>query len=94
TKFYGLVWWFLPWLKVCLLEKTVMSFPATIKYTENHTTNVITALQKEIMSLSQVARQKQMALDLILASQRICTVINTSCSVYIDQNGIVSTDVQ
>ncbi|NWZ96441.1 ERVV2 protein, partial [Nesospiza acunhae] len=66
-----------------------------IKYIEkNHTIDVITALQKEVKSLSHVTLQKQMALDLLLASQEVCTVINTSCPVYIDQNGRVSTDVQ
>jgi len=35
-----------------------------------------------------------MALDVLLASQgRVCTVINTSCCVYIDQRGRISTDL-
>ncbi|NWW17999.1 ERVV2 protein, partial [Falcunculus frontatus] len=95
TKFYSFTWWFLPWLGVSELQKTVVNFSATTEYTENHTTDVITALQKEVKSLSQVALQKQTALDLLLASQgEECIVINTSCSVYIDQCGRVSTDVQ
>ncbi|NXY60531.1 ERVV2 protein, partial [Callaeas wilsoni] len=91
TKFYRFVRWFSSWLGVSELENTIVDFSATTEYVENHTVDLITALQKEVKSLSQVALQKQMALDLLLASQ-VCT--NTSCSVYLDQSGRVSTDVQ
>ena len=36
-----------------------------------------------------------MALDLLLASQGgVCTVINTSCCMYVDQSGRISTDLE
>ncbi|NXI78944.1 ERVV2 protein, partial [Rhipidura dahli] len=82
-------------LRVSELQKTVVNFSPTTEYIENHTIDVITALQKEVKCLSQVALHKQMALDLLLASHgEQCTAINTSCSVYIDQSGRVSTDVK
>lgn len=92
TKFHHFIRWFLPWLGVSKTEKTVVNISATIEYIENCTRDALTALQ-EVQNLSQVVLQNQMALDLLLASQGICTVINTHCCVYIDQNARVSKDV-
>ncbi|NXA97629.1 ERVV2 protein, partial [Melanocharis versteri] len=48
--------------------------------------NSISVLQQEFTNLSKVIKQNGMALDLLLASRRgVCTVINSSCCVYIDQ---------
>lgn len=72
-----------------------MDFFATIKiYIENHTIDVISALQKEVNSLSQVTLQIQMVLDLFASLREVCTVTNTSCSLYIGQSFRASTDVQ
>ncbi|NXM81672.1 ERVV2 protein, partial [Oenanthe oenanthe] len=90
TKFHCFIRWFLSWLGVNELEKTVVNISATIEYIENCTIDAIIALQKEVKSLSQVVLQNRMALDLPLASQAgVCTVINTTCCVYIDQTGSV-----
>ncbi|NXY30874.1 ERVV2 protein, partial [Pomatorhinus ruficollis] len=86
--------WFLPWLGVSELEKTIVNISATMEYRENRTIDAITALQKEIKRLSQVVLQNQMALDLAASQGGVCNVINTSCCVYIDGSGRVSTDVQ
>ncbi|NWS31773.1 ERVV2 protein, partial [Polioptila caerulea] len=94
TKFHCFIRWFLSWLGANELDKTVVNISATREYIENCTINVIVALQEEFKCLSQVVLQNQMALELLLASQRVCTVINTSCCVYIDQTGRVPTDAQ
>lgn len=44
------------------------------------------SMKEEVTSLSKVVKQNRMSLDLLLASKGgLCTVINTSCCVYIDQ---------
>jgi len=66
-----------------------------IENIKNRTTDAISALQTEVSSLPKVLIQNRMALNLLLASQGgVCTVINTSCCVYIDQSGRVSTDLE
>ena len=53
------------------------------------------AQQEEISSLSQVVLQNRITLDLLLADRGgVCTVINTSCCVYVDQSGRVCTDLE
>ncbi|NXK35359.1 ERVV1 protein, partial [Piprites chloris] len=95
TGFHSFVRWFLPWLGVSELEKTVGNISFTIECIENHTMHDIITLQEEVSSLSQVVLQNQMALNPLLASQGgVCTVISTSCCVCIDQSGRVSADVQ
>lgn len=39
--------------------------------------------------------QNRMALDMLLASQGgVCTIVNASCCMYIDQSGRISTDLE
>ena len=53
------------------------------------------AQQEEISSLSQVVLQNRITWDLLFADRGgVCTVINTSCCVYVDQSGRVSTDLE
>ncbi|NWR53732.1 ERVV2 protein, partial [Regulus satrapa] len=64
----------------------IVDIPGVIEQTENQTNYAISALQQEVTSLSNVVKQNQMALDFLLASKgSVCTVINTSCCVYVDQ---------
>ncbi|NWR53790.1 ERVV2 protein, partial [Regulus satrapa] len=95
TAFHSFARWFVPWLGVSELEKTIVNISAVIEKVENKTLDAIKAQQEEIFSLSQVVQQNRMALDLLLASQGgVCTVINTSCCVYVDQSGRVNTDLE
>ena len=95
TAFHSFVQWFIPWLGVSELEKTIVNISAIIERLENRTLDVMAAQQEEISSLSQVVLQNRMALDLLLAAQGgVCTVVNTSCCMYIDQSGRVSTDLE
>lgn len=87
--------WFIPWLGVSELEKAIVNISAVIEKLENKTLDAIKAHQEEISSLSQVVLQNRMALDLLLAAQGgVCTVINTSCCMYVDQSGRISTDLE
>uniref|UniRef100_A0A8B9FUU2 Envelope glycoprotein n=1 Tax=Amazona collaria TaxID=241587 RepID=A0A8B9FUU2_9PSIT len=95
TAFHSFARWFVPWLGVSELEKAIVSISAVRENLENRTIDAIKAQQLEVSSLSQVVLQNRMALDLLLASQRgVCTIINTSCCMYIDQSGRISTDLE
>uniref|UniRef100_A0A8B9T1U2 ERVV2 protein n=1 Tax=Anas platyrhynchos TaxID=8839 RepID=A0A8B9T1U2_ANAPL len=95
TAFHSFVRWFIPWLGVNELEKAIVNISAIIEKLENKTLDAIKAQQEEISSLSQVVLQNRMALDLLLAAQGgVCTVINTSCCMYVDQSGRISTDLE
>lgn len=94
TAFHSFARWFLPWLGVSELEKAIINISAVIEQIENRTVDAIQAQQVEINSLAQVVQQNRMALDLLLASRGgVCTVINTSCCMYIDQSGRIATDL-
>lgn len=94
SAFHSFVRWFLPWLGVSEIEKALVNISAVIEEVENNTVDAIRAQQEEISSLAQVVQQNRMALDFLLASRGgVCTVINTSCCVYIDQSHRVTTDL-
>ncbi|XP_055556315.1 syncytin-1-like [Falco cherrug] len=95
TAFHSFAQWFVPWLGVSELEKNIINISAIIEKLENRTIDALKAQQEEISSLSQVVLQNRMTLDLLLADRGgVCTVINTSCCVYVDQSGRVSTDLE
>ncbi|XP_064929372.1 protein NYNRIN-like isoform X1 [Columba livia] len=49
---------------------------------------------QELRNLSQIVLQNQMALDILLASQGgVCTMLNSSCCMYIDQSKQLITEV-
>lgn len=94
TAFHNFARWFLPWLGVSELEKTLINISAAIEIIENHTIDAIRAQQEEIDSLSRVVLQNRKALDLVLASQGgVCTIINTSCCTYVNQDKRIETDL-
>ncbi|NXA98895.1 ERVV2 protein, partial [Melanocharis versteri] len=94
TAFHSFARWFLPWLGVSELEKAIVNISAVVEEIENRTVNAIQAQQLEVNSLAQVVQQNRMALDLLLASQGgVCTIVNTSCCMYIDQSGRIATDL-
>ena len=49
---------------------------------------------QELRNLSQIVLQNRMALDILLASQGgVCTMLNSSCCMYIDQSKQLITEV-
>lgn len=58
-KFHNFVRWFIPWLGVSELEKTIVNISAVIESIENKTIDAIWALQIEVSSLSQKGMTKQ-----------------------------------
>ncbi|NXD28658.1 ERVV2 protein, partial [Spelaeornis formosus] len=95
TTYHCFTRWFIPGLGVSELEKAIVNISATIKIIENKTMDAIKAQQIEITSLAQVVQQNRIALDLVLAAKGgVCTIINTSCCVYIDQSHRVTTDLE
>ncbi|XP_040460627.1 syncytin-B-like [Falco naumanni] len=95
SAFHSFAQWFIPWLGVSELEKAIVNISAIIENLEDKTIDAIKAQQIEVSSLSQVVLQNKMPLDLLLAAQGgVCTIINTSCCMYIDQSGKVSTDLE
>ncbi|NXY65810.1 ERVV2 protein, partial [Callaeas wilsoni] len=92
--FHSFARWFVPWLGVSELEKAIVNISAVVEEIENKTMDAIQAQQIEIGSLVQVVQQNRMALDLLLASQGgVCTIVNTSCCVYVDQSNRIATDL-
>ncbi|NWR64179.1 ERVV2 protein, partial [Bucorvus abyssinicus] len=93
-SFHSFARWFLPWLGVDTIKVTIRNISSTIEIIKNKTRDAIEALQTEITSLSKAVLQIRMALDLLVASQgRVCTIINTSCCIYVDRSGRVTTDL-
>jgi len=72
-----------------------VNISAELEGIENKTIEAIMALQEENIQLSTIAPQNRIALDMLLASKGgVCTVINTSFCVSIDQSGRIATDLQ
>ncbi|NXU30731.1 ERVV2 protein, partial [Thalassarche chlororhynchos] len=91
TAFHSFTRWFLPWLGVSELEKALVNLSAAIEILGNNTADAIMVLQEEVLQLSKITVQNRMALDTWLASQGgVCTIINTSCCMYVDQSGRIS----
>lgn len=65
-----------------------------ILYLKNQTNNTISTLQQEVTNLSKVIKQNRLTLNLLLTSKGgICTVINTSYCVYVDQTLRIQTNL-
>nr|XP_028600351.1 uncharacterized protein LOC114604423 [Podarcis muralis] len=61
----------------------------------NLTAEALLALQIEIRQTATITLQNRMALDYLLASQGgVCTLLNTSCCVYINQDQRVVTNIE
>ncbi|XP_075302620.1 endogenous retrovirus group PABLB member 1 Env polyprotein-like [Opisthocomus hoazin] len=95
TAFHSFARWFLPWLGVSELEKAIVNISAVIEDIANKTTDAIKTQQLEISSLSQIVLQNRISLYLLLASQGgVRMAINTSCCMYVNQSGRISTDLE
>lgn len=93
--YHSFVPWLIPSLRVSELEKAIVNISAVIEIIENKAIDAIGALQEETIGLSKIVSQNCMALDLLLASQGgVCTVINVSCCMYVDQSGRITDDLR
>ncbi|NXT22661.1 ERVV2 protein, partial [Syrrhaptes paradoxus] len=95
TEFHSFVTWFLSWPGVSELEKMTVNISAVTENTENRTTDILQTSQSEISSLSKMPLQNRVALHLLLASQGgVCTAMNTSCCMSVDQSSRIYTDLE
>uniref|UniRef100_A0A8C8BJH2 Env polyprotein n=1 Tax=Otus sunia TaxID=257818 RepID=A0A8C8BJH2_9STRI len=97
-RIFSFARWFLPWLGVSELEKAIVNICATLEITINATTDALQALQQEVNQISKIALQNRITLDvenMLYASQwGVCTVINSSCCLYINQDKRIYTDIK
>ncbi|NWU67317.1 ERVV2 protein, partial [Pterocles burchelli] len=95
TGFHSSARWFILWLEVSELEKAIVNVSAELENIKNKIIDGITVLQEEVSPVNPTALQNRMALGRMLASQgAVCTGINTSCCVQVDQSGRVTTHLQ
>ncbi|NXD28347.1 ERVV2 protein, partial [Spelaeornis formosus] len=95
TELHSFARWFIPGLGVSELEKAIVNLSATVEIIMNASADAIRAQQIEIKSISQLAIQNRLTLDLLYAKERgVCTVINTSCCSYIDLDKQIETDLE
>ncbi|NXC42732.1 ENVT1 protein, partial [Penelope pileata] len=90
ARFHSFMRWFIPWSEVNYLEKVI-----EIELIANQAMVAIEALHKEVSEISRMALQNCMTLGMLLASQGgICMVTNTSCCLYVDQGGRITTELR
>ncbi|NXH70121.1 ERVV2 protein, partial [Hydrobates tethys] len=95
TRFHSFAQWFILWLRVSELEKAIINISAIIEKIRNETYDAMKVIQEEVSELAEITLQDKMALDMVLTSHGgVCTVLNTSCCVYVDQSGRISTDLE
>lgn len=76
------------------LQNTILNISKALKDIENATMDAITAIQTEVISLSKIVLQNQMALDSLTAKEGgVCMIVNQSCA-YVDKTHRVETDLQ
>ncbi|NXX87320.1 ERVV2 protein, partial [Urocolius indicus] len=81
--FHSFARWFLPWLGVSELEKTVVNISVMMEGAFNATSDILPALKAEVRFLTEVVCQNRMALDLLtLKEGGVCTMINQSFCVH------------
>ncbi|NXI72331.1 SYCY2 protein, partial [Anseranas semipalmata] len=86
--------WFIPCLGVSELEKAIINISAVTETIRDSSANAVSPVQEEVSQLAKITMRDRMALDVLSTSQGgLCTVVNTSCCVYIDQSGRVATNL-
>ncbi|NWV34271.1 ERVV2 protein, partial [Grantiella picta] len=76
------------------LERVSVSISVAKETLGNNTADAIATFQKKVSQLSEISLRKKMSVDTFLASQGgLCTVINTSPCMFVDQSGRISADV-
>uniref|UniRef100_A0A8C2T1C6 Envelope glycoprotein n=1 Tax=Coturnix japonica TaxID=93934 RepID=A0A8C2T1C6_COTJA len=94
TGFHAFVRWFIPGLGVSELEKAILNVSGEVEKLANATAYGLLTIQGELTNLSKVVLQNRMARDMLLALQGgVCTVLNASRCMYVDQTGELLTDV-
>ncbi|NXQ92676.1 ERVV2 protein, partial [Nyctibius grandis] len=91
--FHSFARWFVPWLGVSELEKAIVNLSATMELATNATIDAIQAQQLEIRSVSKLALQNRLALDMLYSKGEVCAVINQSCCTYVNQDQRIETDL-
>ncbi|NWS79014.1 ERVV2 protein, partial [Crotophaga sulcirostris] len=90
--FHSFARWFIPHRGVSELEKAIINISGAIEEMGNATNY---AIQGEEDQLSSVVVQNRMALDMVAASHGgVCTVVNSSCCVYVSQEGKIEKDLK
>ncbi|NXW39083.1 ENVT1 protein, partial [Phaetusa simplex] len=93
--FHSFVRAIFPTLGIQQLEQTLVNISAEMELIANATAAAITALQIEVQSLKEVVWQNCRVLDLLtVQAGGVCTLINESCCAYIDQSGVILSNVQ
>ncbi|NWU70350.1 ERVV2 protein, partial [Pterocles burchelli] len=94
TGFHSFARWFMPWLGVSELEKAIVKILSELENAANRTIDALSGLQEEVSQVSKIALQNTMILDMLLSSKGgVCTMINMSCCVCVDQSGRINTDL-
>uniref|UniRef100_A0A670I1U8 Uncharacterized protein n=1 Tax=Podarcis muralis TaxID=64176 RepID=A0A670I1U8_PODMU len=77
------------------LERALVNVSASLDIFAASTADALTTLQQEVAQTATITLQNRMALDYLLASQGgVCTLLNTSCCVYINQDQRVVTNIE
>lgn len=76
-------------------EATLHSITKMVKEISSKTAATLSQLSKSLDSLAGVVLDNRIALDYILAEQGgICTVLNKTCCTYINNSGLVETNIK
>lgn len=76
------------------LEKDLVNISVAIETLGRNTADAIVTFQKKISQLSEISLKNRMPADAFLASQGgVCTIINTSRCMFVDQSGRISAAV-
>ncbi|CAM4712254.1 unnamed protein product [Lepidochelys kempii] len=82
-----------PWVGVGQLEYALKNMSAEMEIFTNATRDAIQALQEEISSLAHYSMQNRLALDQLLSAQGgVCTFLNATCCLCVNQSGRIVTD--
>ncbi|NWZ70253.1 ERVV2 protein, partial [Acrocephalus arundinaceus] len=85
---------FLTWLGVSELEKDLVNISVAIETLVSNIADAIVTFQKKVSQLSEISLKNRMSPDTFLASQGgVCTNINTSYCMFVDQSGRISAAV-
>lgn len=76
------------------LEKDLVNISVAVETLGSNTAHVIVTFQKKLSQLPEISLKNRMSADTFLASQGgVCTIINTSCCMFVDQSGRISAAV-
>ncbi|NWS67752.1 ERVV2 protein, partial [Crotophaga sulcirostris] len=95
TRCHSFVRWTFLQIGISQLEKARVNISATLEQIENYTADALLGLHQEITALSKAAIQNRMGLDILLAKEGgLCTIINQTCRIYVNQENRIEIDLQ